>query len=95
MKGKNDVATLEHMLKNGYAVFSYFKTWLSEGRKELFYLTMHSTYFIYYYMDMAYGEETHCRDYMGYSFHLAARILLYAPSHTTAFATPIMEHGLE
>ena len=26
-------------------------------------------------------EETHCHNYMGYSFQLAARALLYAPSH--------------
>ena len=36
---------------------------------------------------------------MGYSFQLAARDLLYAPSHfilhTTAFITPVMEHWLE
>ena len=27
------------------------------------------------------GEETCCRHYLGYSFRLAARVLLYAPSH--------------
>ena len=26
-------------------------------------------------------EETHCRHYIGYSFRLAARVLLYASSH--------------
>ena len=26
-------------------------------------------------------EETRCRHYMGYSFRLAAMIILYAPSH--------------
>ena len=26
-------------------------------------------------------EETRCRHYMGYTFRLAARVLLYAPSH--------------
>ena len=43
-------------------------------RKEILYLTMHSTY----------GNsnmETHCQ-YMGYSFWLAARVVLYTPSHT-------------
>ena len=44
-------------------------------------------------------EETRCR-HMGYSFRLAARVILYAPSHrhdstTTAFVTPVVEHWLE
>ena len=59
-----------------------------EGRKEMFYLTTHSTHFIYSYMasDIWYRinqivrEETRCR-LMGYSFRLTARVLLYAPSH--------------
>ena len=46
-----------------------------EGRKEMFYLTMHSTHFIYGYMasdmvkDHSAREETHCR-HKGYSFQL-------------------------
>ena len=45
-------------------------------------------------------EETRCR-HMGYTFLLAARVLLYAPfhtdriAHTTAFVTPVVEHWLE
>ena len=54
----------------------------------MFYLTTHSTHFIYGYMasDIWYRttqiarEETRCR-HMGYSFRLTARVLLYAPSH--------------
>ena len=54
----------------------------------MFYLTTHSTYFIYGYMAsdiwlrtiMILREETRCR-HIGYSFRLAARVLLYAPSH--------------
>ena len=57
------------------------------GRKEMFYLTTHSTHFIYGYMasdiwlrtTQIVTEETRCR-YIGYSFRLAARVLLYAPS---------------
>ena len=57
-------------------------------RKEMFYLTRHSTHFIYGYMAsdiwlrtiLIVREETRCR-HMGYSFRLAARVLLYAPSH--------------
>ena len=50
--------------------------------KGVFYLMMHSTNFIYGYMvkDHSVREETRCH-HMGYSFRLAARVLLYAPSH--------------
>ena len=56
-----------------------------EGRKEMFYLTMHSTHFIYGYMAsdirlrtiLIVRKETRCR-HMGYSFRLAVRVLLYA-----------------
>ena len=61
---------------------------LKERRKEMFYLTMHSTHFIYGYMashiwyrtTQIAREETR-RRHMGYSFRLAARVLLYASSH--------------
>ena len=61
---------------------------LEEGRKEMFYLTTHSTHFIYGYMAsdiwlwtiQIARKETLCR-HIGYSFRLAARVLLYAPSH--------------
>ena len=59
-----------------------------EGRKEKFYLTTHSTHFIYGYMVsdiwsrtiLIVREETLCH-HIGYSFGLAARVILYAPSH--------------
>ena len=58
------------------------------GRKEMFYLTTHSTHFIYGYMAsdiwlrtfLIVRKETRCH-HIGYSFRLAARVLLYAPSH--------------
>ena len=61
---------------------------LQEGRQEMFYLTTHSTHFIYGYMvsDMRLRtilivrKETRCR-HIGYSLQLTARVLLYAPSH--------------
>ena len=76
-----------------------------EGRKEMFYLTTHSTHFIYGYMasdickraTQIDREETCCR-HMDYSFRLPARVLLYASFmmiHTTAFVTPVVEHWLE
>ena len=57
-------------------------------RKEMFYLTTHSTHFIYGYMAsdiwlrtiLIVRKETRCR-HIGYSFRLAARVLLYASSH--------------
>ena len=59
-----------------------------EGRKKMFYLTTHSTHFIYGYMAsdirlrtiLIVRKETRCR-HIGYSFRLTARVLLYAPSH--------------
>ena len=59
-----------------------------EGRKEMFYLTTHSTHFIYGYMVsdiwlrtiLIVRKETRCR-HIGYSFRLTARVVLYAPSH--------------
>ena len=60
----------------------------NEGRKEMFYLTTHSTHFIYGYMAsdiwlrtiLIVRKETHCC-HIGYSFRLTASVLLYAPSH--------------
>ena len=54
----------------------------------MFYLTMHSTRFIYGYMAsdiwlrtiLIVRKETCCR-HIGYSYRLTARVLLYAPSH--------------
>ena len=54
----------------------------------MFYLTTHSTHFIYGYMAsdiwlrtiLIVRKETRCR-HMGYSYRLTARVLLYAPSH--------------
>ena len=61
---------------------------MNEGRKEMFYLTMHSTHFIYSYMAsdiwlrtiLIVRKETRCH-HIGYTFRLTARVLLYAPSH--------------
>ena len=52
------------------------------------FVTTHSTHFIYGYMAsdiwlrtiLIVRKETRCR-HIGYSFRLAARVLLYAPSH--------------
>ena len=54
----------------------------------MFYLTTHSTHFIYGYMAsdiwlrtiLIVRTETRCR-HIGYSLRLTARVLLYSPSH--------------
>ena len=54
----------------------------------MFYLTTHSTHFIYGYMAsdiwlrtiLIVRKETRCR-HMGYSYRLTVRVILYAPSH--------------
>ena len=59
-----------------------------EREREMFYLTMHSTHFIYGYMSsdiwlrtiLIARKETRCC-HIGYSYRLTARVLLYAPSH--------------
>ena len=59
-----------------------------EREREMFYLTTHSTHFIYGYMAsdiwlrtiLIVRKETRCR-HIGYSYRLTTRVLLYAPSH--------------
>ena len=59
-----------------------------EREREMFYLTTHSTHFIYSYMAsdiwlrtiLIVRKETRCC-HIGYSYQLTARVLLYAPSH--------------
>ena len=59
-----------------------------ERDREMFYLTTHSTHFIYGYMAsdiwlrtiLIVRKETRCR-HIGYSYRLTARVLLFAPSH--------------
>ena len=59
-----------------------------EREREMFYLTTHSTHFIYGYMasdiwlrtTLIERKETRCR-HIGYSYRLAARVLLYAQSN--------------
>ena len=59
-----------------------------EREREFFYLTTHSTHFIYGYMAsdiwlrtiLIVKKETRCR-HIGYSYRLTARVLLHAPSH--------------
>ena len=58
-----------------------------EREREMFYLTTHSTHFIYGYMAsdiwlrtiLIVRKETRCR-HIGYYYRLTARVLLYTPS---------------
>ena len=60
----------------------------STREREMFYLTTHSTHFIYCYMAsdiwlrtiLIVRKETRCH-HIGYSYRLTARVLLYAPFH--------------
>ena len=94
-----------------YQAYPVWALWTSnitterEREREMFYLTTHSTHFIYGYMAsdiwirtiLIVRKETRCR-HIGYSYRLTARVLLYAPSHrqdNTAFVTPVVDHWLE
>ena len=74
---------------NSLNIDTYIKiAFIKERERELFYLTMHSTHFIYGYMTsdiwlrtiLIVRKETRCH-HIGYSYRLTARVLLYAPSH--------------
>ena len=75
--------------KSVLTIFTYCSyLFLNEREREMFYLTTHSTHFIYGYMAsdiwlrtiLIVRKETRCR-HIGYSYRLTARVLLYAPSH--------------
>ena len=72
-----------------HKVISMIKYWLCSIReREMFYLTTHSTHFIYGYVVsdiwlrtiLIVRKETRCR-HIGYCYRLTARAILYAPSH--------------
>ena len=77
-----------------------------EREREMFYLTMHSTHFIYGYMAsdiwlrtiLIVRKETRCR-HIGYSYRLTGFFYMHHPTdritHTTSFVTPVVEHWLE
>ena len=69
----------------------------------MFYLTMHSTHFIYGYMAsdiwlrtiLIVRKESRC-SHIGYSYRLTAQdYFICTIPHTTAFITPVVEHWLE
>ena len=82
-----DCQALIRLLQNTYTPHQGNNS-TGTGRKEMFYLTTHSTHFIYGYMAsdiwlrtiLIARKETRCH-HIGYSLRLTARVLLYAPSH--------------
>ena len=82
------LSSITSLLKETCLVAEPYTPSVSERKKEMFYLTTHSTHFIYGYMAsdiwlrtiLIVRKETRCH-HIGYSFRLAARVLLYAPSH--------------
>ena len=73
------------------------QTFLFNDAQNTFYLRLYGVGHMV--KDHSDNEDSHCRHYIGYSFRLAARVILYTPSHriahTTVFATTIVEHWLE
>ena len=82
---KSEFLSIDKLFNSKYYILG--GDW-KEGRKEMFYLTTHSTHFIYGYMAsdiwlrtiLIAREKTRCR-HMGYTYRLTARVLLYASSH--------------
>ena len=65
------------------------------GWEKMFYLTTHSTHFIYGYIASDHSDSERGNPlpfYMGYSFRLAE---IDRIAHTMAFVAPVVEHGLE
>ena len=78
-----------------YHLFPVIWHWLRKEVNVLFNDALNTFYLrLYIIGHMVAREETHCR-HMGYSFRLAVRVLLYAPSHRQSFITPVVERWLE
>ena len=84
--GQNIIEYINHLFKEESLPLPHKKK--REREREMFYLTTHSTHFIYGYIAsdiwlrtiLIVRKETRCR-HIGYSYRLTARVLLYAPSH--------------
>ena len=77
-----------HTLQSRLMKYDWKLNSMRYREREMFYLTTHSTHFIYGYMAsdiwlrtiLIMRKETRCH-HIGYSYPLTARVLLYAPSH--------------
>ena len=91
-----------------YAPSHRYESTYHQGRKEVNVLFNNAlnTFYLWLYgighmvKDHSDGERGNLCCHMGYSFRLAARVLLYAPSHRQdstylGLVTPVMEHWLE
>ena len=92
-RSERQIAVAHHrhgvVARREHALVDDVREHVLEGRKEMFYLTTHSTHFIYGYLasdiwlrtSLIVRKETRCH-HIGYSFRLTARVLLHAPSQT-------------
>ena len=86
--GRKDRKCLFNNALNTLYLWLYGIGHMVEREREMIYLSLHSTHFIYSYMAsniwlrtiLIVRKETRCR-HIGYSYRLTARVLLYAPSH--------------
>ena len=88
-----------HLIKGTCFTGLFFKKWKKEGNVlfdnaiNTFYLRLYGDRHMV--KDHSNRKETRCC-HIGYSFQLAARVLLYAPSHIPQpLLHPVMEHWLE
>ena len=65
-----------------------------EGKKEMFYLTTHTTHFIYSYMVKDHSDSEKGNPLPPHRL-LICTIHTDRIAHTTAFVTPVVEHWLE
>ena len=87
---KHTAATTWATLFNSQQEFFYMH--IREGRMHL----THFIYVIWWRITWKGKEETHCHHFIGYSFWLAARYLLYAPSYIPQpLLHQIVEHWFE
>ena len=87
-KTRNKLMNVMVLQYKHYIRYCLSNTNICRRERKMFYLTTHSTHFIYGYMAsdiwlrtiLIVRKETRCR-HRGYSYRLTARVLLYAPSH--------------
>ena len=83
-------------------------SWIVVGRKDMFYLTTHSTHCIYGYMAIRHMVKDHSDSERGNPlpphgllFQISSKVFFYMHhptdrmTHTTVFVTPFVEHWLE
>ena len=99
-RGVGRTPVLQRQLQAQRVLAVHIANLQNEGRKEMFYLTTHSTHFIYGYMAsdiwlmtiLIVRKETRCR-HIGYSFRLTARVFyMHHPTDRKAHTTQPLLH---